>query len=187
MTETLKIGDVARRAGVSVDTVRFYEAAACCRPRLVARRIQTVLGGHHRAHPLRQAPAGARVHPGRGRRRARRVDGGIATCEREQPRFETVLARIDQKIADLAAIRRNLVATLRRCRDGTCTPARAGPRRGPTWRPRAARPDAHAEAAMTAPVELLRSGGLFVATAIAEYVGCFLPYLWLRSRARPGC
>jgi small multidrug resistance family-3 protein len=38
---------------------------------------------------------------------------------------------------------------------------------------------------MTAAVELLRSGGLFVATAVAEIVGCFLPYLWLRKQGSP--
>ena len=28
-------------------------------------------------------------------------------------------------------------------------------------------------------MNLLRTGALFVATAIAEIVGCYLPYLWL--------
>jgi small multidrug resistance family-3 protein len=28
---------------------------------------------------------------------------------------------------------------------------------------------------------LIRAGGLFVLTAIAEIVGCYLPYLWLRG------
>lgn len=28
---------------------------------------------------------------------------------------------------------------------------------------------------------LLKTAGLFVLTAIAEIVGCFLPYLWLRK------
>lgn len=28
---------------------------------------------------------------------------------------------------------------------------------------------------------LLKTTGLFVATAVAEIVGCFLPYLWLRK------
>ncbi len=28
----------------------------------------------------------------------------------------------------------------------------------------------------------LRSGALFVATAIAEIVGCYLPYLWIRKQ-----
>jgi small multidrug resistance family-3 protein len=30
-------------------------------------------------------------------------------------------------------------------------------------------------------MSLLRTGGLFVLTAIAEIVGCYLPYLWLRQ------
>lgn len=30
-----------------------------------------------------------------------------------------------------------------------------------------------------------RAGGLFVATAIAEIAGCYLPYLWLRKGASP--
>jgi small multidrug resistance family-3 protein len=34
-------------------------------------------------------------------------------------------------------------------------------------------------------LELLKAGGLFVVTAIAEIVGCFLPYLWLRRSGSP--
>ena len=30
---------------------------------------------------------------------------------------------------------------------------------------------------------LITTAGLFVATAIAEIVGCYLPYLWLKDRA----
>lgn len=30
-----------------------------------------------------------------------------------------------------------------------------------------------------------RAGGLFVATALAEIVGCYLPYLWLRKAGSP--
>lgn len=30
-------------------------------------------------------------------------------------------------------------------------------------------------------VFILKTSGLFVATALAEIVGCFLPYLWLRK------
>jgi small multidrug resistance family-3 protein len=33
---------------------------------------------------------------------------------------------------------------------------------------------------MTA-MELLKAFGLFVATAVAEIVGCYLPYLWLKQ------
>ena len=30
---------------------------------------------------------------------------------------------------------------------------------------------------------VLRTLGLFVVTAVAEIVGCYLPYLWLKQRA----
>jgi small multidrug resistance family-3 protein len=30
-------------------------------------------------------------------------------------------------------------------------------------------------------IVLLKTAGLFVVTALAEIVGCFLPYLWLRK------
>ena len=32
-------------------------------------------------------------------------------------------------------------------------------------------------------MKLVATTGLFVATAIAEIVGCYLPYLWLKDRA----
>ena len=32
---------------------------------------------------------------------------------------------------------------------------------------------------------VLRTLGLFVATALAEIIGCYLPYLWLRKQQSP--
>jgi small multidrug resistance family-3 protein len=32
---------------------------------------------------------------------------------------------------------------------------------------------------------ILKTGALFVVTALAEIVGCYLPYLWLRRGASP--
>jgi small multidrug resistance family-3 protein len=34
-------------------------------------------------------------------------------------------------------------------------------------------------------IPLLRTFGLFVLTAVAEIVGCYLPYLWLRKNGSP--
>jgi small multidrug resistance family-3 protein len=34
-------------------------------------------------------------------------------------------------------------------------------------------------------LNLLKTGALFFVTALAEIVGCFLPYLWLRQGASP--
>jgi hypothetical protein len=73
----------------------------------------------------------------------RAVDGGRASCDGEQQRFERVLAKVDERIRELTAVRSNLRRTLKRCRDGTCallerkalrTPTDGGkrpPRRGP--------------------------------------------------------
>ena len=34
-------------------------------------------------------------------------------------------------------------------------------------------------------MSVLRTLGLFVATALAEIIGCYLPYLWLRKQQSP--
>lgn len=34
-------------------------------------------------------------------------------------------------------------------------------------------------------MEILKTFGLFVATAVAEIVGCYLPYLWLKQGKSP--
>lgn len=38
---------------------------------------------------------------------------------------------------------------------------------------------------MRLPVIVWKAGALFFATALAEIVGCFLPYLWLRKGGSP--
>jgi small multidrug resistance family-3 protein len=35
------------------------------------------------------------------------------------------------------------------------------------------------------PVWILKTVGLFILTALAEIVGCYLPYLWLRENGSP--
>ena len=122
MARTFTIGTVAKLGGVSVDTVRFYERRG-------------VLPA-----PLRRA-SGYREYSDATVERIRftkalqelgfrlddvklvlsDVDTGTATCAREQPRFDAVLARLDARIEELLRMRGKLRATLRRCRDGRCT------------------------------------------------------------------
>ncbi|HVW29225.1 MAG TPA: MerR family transcriptional regulator [Polyangiaceae bacterium] len=121
MTETLKIGEVARRAGVTVDLVRFYE------------RRGVLPAPSRRASGYRQYSDATveRIRFAKSLQALsftldeiadvlRSVDNEVASCERERPRFEAVLARVDQKIGELTTIRRGLLATLKRCRDGSC-------------------------------------------------------------------
>ena len=122
MPPTMTIGSVARAAGVSVDTVRFYE-----RRRLLPVPARRPSGYRHYT-----AATVDRIRFAKTLQRLgftldevvevlRDVDAGIASCARETPRFTGVLARVDAEIAALVALRRELRTTLQRCRAGHCT------------------------------------------------------------------
>lgn len=117
----MKIGQLAERAGVSVDTVRFYERRG-------------VLPAPERM------PSGYRTYTSSTVERirlARRLqalgltldevvdalhatDQGDATCASERWRLEAVLERIDTKIAELQAVRREVRKVLAACDRGMC-------------------------------------------------------------------
>jgi len=121
-TTSLKIGEVARRAGVSVDAVRFYER----------RGVLPV---------AERRPSGYRSYTDETVERIRltkslqalgftleevvdalgRLDTGDATCASERWRFEQVLERIDAKLAELRRVRRDVVAVLESSHAGHCT------------------------------------------------------------------
>jgi DNA-binding transcriptional MerR regulator len=117
----VRIGQVAEQAGVSVDTVRFYER------RGVLPQAQ-------------RRPSGYRVFDQRAVERIRsakalqdlgmtldevidalkRHDTGEATCETERWRLDKVVERLESRIAELERARDNVAQTLRDCRDGRC-------------------------------------------------------------------
>jgi len=117
----VKIGQIASAAGVSIDTVRFYE-----------RRGVLPL-------PQRQ-PSGYRSYTASTIERIRMArelqqlgftldevidalhshDGGVATCESERWRLEAVVERIDIKIAELRKTRGNTVKAIHDCTAGRC-------------------------------------------------------------------
>lgn len=121
MGDQLRIGEVAYRAGVGVDTVRFYERRGLLpapprRPSgyrvftqdtieriLVIREVQSLGFTLEEIVELLRA-----------------VDRGHATCETEQPKMVAVLTRLDEKLASLQRVRRDLDRALRRCRSGRC-------------------------------------------------------------------
>ena len=118
----LNIGVVAKRAGVSVDTVRFYE-----RRGVLPAPVRRASGYRQYSTATIERIQFAKALQALGFTLdeivmvLRDVDAGVASCDRERPHFETVLARIDEKIAELVAVRRQLVATLKRCGNGSCT------------------------------------------------------------------
>jgi DNA-binding transcriptional MerR regulator len=117
----VKIGEVAREAGVSVDTVRFYERrgvlpAAGRRPSgyrvfdaSAVSRIRAAKALQELGFTLDEVAGALRSH-----------DAGGATCASERWRLEAVVERIDARIAELARARDLAARSLADCRSGDC-------------------------------------------------------------------
>jgi DNA-binding transcriptional MerR regulator len=117
----MKIGEVATRAGVSVDTVRFYErvgvlpapertgsgyrdyAAGTVERIQLTRRLQAI------GFTLADASDALAAH-----------DAGDATCESERWRLQAVLDRVDAQLAELTMLRDRIVAAQEACVAGDC-------------------------------------------------------------------
>jgi DNA-binding transcriptional MerR regulator len=116
----MKIGDLAREAGVTVDTVRFYERRGVLPP------------------PSR-LPSGYRVYDASAVRRllmarelrglgltldeivdALRAHEGGASCDDERWRLEAAVSRIDEKMAELRRTRGQLLEAIGECASGRC-------------------------------------------------------------------
>jgi DNA-binding transcriptional MerR regulator len=117
----MKIGEVAKQAGVTVDTVRFYERVGVLPapartesgyrdyvPDTVARiRLTRELQGI--GFTLSDAVDALAAH-----------DAGGATCESERWRLQAVLDRVDAQLAELTALRARIVDTQAACEAGRC-------------------------------------------------------------------
>ena len=117
----MKIGQIATEAGVSVDTVRFYERVGVLpppartssgyrdyRPETVE-RIQFTRELQAIGFTLGEAVDALAAH-----------DAGDATCESEQWRLQAVLDRVDAKLGELRALRGRIVAAQDACASGRC-------------------------------------------------------------------
>lgn len=117
----MKIGQVAQEAGVSVDTVRFYERrgvlpAAQRRPsgyrvfsEAAVERIRTAKTLQDMGFTLDEVIDALHAH-----------DAGDATCDSERWRLEAVVDRIDARIAELRRVRRHTQGILDDCNAGQC-------------------------------------------------------------------
>jgi DNA-binding transcriptional MerR regulator len=116
----MKIGEVARRAGVRVDTVRFYEKRgllhATRRPSgyrdlTTAAITRIVFIKRMQRIGLSLDEVGAIL---------RDLDTHRASCVAERPHLDAASARLDAEIAALCAVRRRLKRTRARCDTGQC-------------------------------------------------------------------
>jgi DNA-binding transcriptional MerR regulator len=124
----MKIGEIAGQAGVSVDTVRFYERVGVLPPPArtasgyrdyqpeTVERIQLTRELQRIGFTLTDAVDALAAH-----------DAGNATCESERWRLQVVLDRVDAKLAELQALRQRIVSAQQACASGNClfTSARA--------------------------------------------------------------
>lgn len=119
---TLRIGEVAARGGVGVDTVRYYERLGLlpAAPRRSSgyrvfdeRAVERIL-------LIKQLQAlGLSLQEIEAMSRA--VGQNDASCAEESVRISAALARTEAKLAELTKVRDRLKLALRRCARGTCT------------------------------------------------------------------
>ncbi|APR81281.1 MerR-family transcriptional regulator [Minicystis rosea] len=126
---SLRIGEVAARAGVRIDTVRFYEREG------LLRAVSRSRSGYRQFPPdaverigfIRQAQAiGFRLDEVREVLGA--LDSGEVSYERGLVRLRAVAERVDAKIAELRAVRKQLSAMIERFEAGHCTAMEAAAR-----------------------------------------------------------
>jgi DNA-binding transcriptional MerR regulator len=117
----MKIGEVAGEAGVTVDTVRFYERVGVLPPPArtesgyrdytagTVERIRLTRELQGLGFTLNDAVDALAAH-----------DAGGATCESERWRLQAVLDRVDAKLAELTALRGRIVDAQEACAGGRC-------------------------------------------------------------------
>ena len=117
----MKIGEVAGQAGVTVDTVRFYERVGVLPPAArtesgyrdyepgTVQRIRLTRELQAIGFTLSDAVDALAAH-----------DAGGASCESERWRLQAVLDRVDDKLAELAALRARIVRAQDACAAGRC-------------------------------------------------------------------
>ena len=123
----MRIGEVARRAAVTVDTVRFYERVGVLAPPArtesgyrdydpgTVERIRLTRALQAIGFTLADAVDALAAH-----------DAGGATCESERWRLQVALDRVDAKLVELNALRERIVQAQAACVSGHClliTPA----------------------------------------------------------------
>lgn len=117
----MKIGEAARRADVSIDTIRFYERRGVLPPvarRASGYRILTDADVERVTLARKLQALGFSLDEVVDVLRAH--DEGGATCESERWRLEAVIDRIDTKIDELRRTRHDALTALEECRAGEC-------------------------------------------------------------------
>jgi DNA-binding transcriptional MerR regulator len=117
----VKIGQVAREAGVTVDTVRFYE-----RRGVLPQPARSPSGYRMYTPPAIERIKLARELQALGLTldeiidALHAADSGDLTCASQRWRLERVVEQINAQIAQLQAVRGNVLDVLAECDSGRC-------------------------------------------------------------------
>jgi len=117
----MKIGQVAEAADVSVDTVRFYERRGVLpAPDRMPSGYRTYTSATVQRIRLARRLQGLGFTLDEVIDALHATDRGDASCDSERRRLEAVLARIDGKVDELRAVRREVRKVLAACEQGCC-------------------------------------------------------------------
>jgi DNA-binding transcriptional MerR regulator len=117
----VKIGQVASQAGVSIDTIRYYERRGVlpAAPRTAAGyRVYTEAAVPRIRLTRRLQGLGLTLDEIIGALHAQ--DAGHASCASERWRLREALDRIESRIADLARVQGEIRDVLAACEAGAC-------------------------------------------------------------------
>ena len=125
MSDSLTIGILAKRGGVNVETIRYYERVG-----LLPAPART--SGNYRSYSSEQLDRLSFIRRARGlgfslsqvRGLLRLSDQRRRSCEAVDAIAREHLAEVDRKIADLAALRRELDSIISQCGHGTVAECR---------------------------------------------------------------
>jgi len=122
-----KIGQVARDAGVTIDTVRFYERRGVLpRPEREPSGYRRYSDGAAERIRLTKSLQALGFTLDEVVDALRSLDSGEATCASERWRFEKVLERIDAKLTELHRVRQDVVEVLETAHAGHCRICQGG-------------------------------------------------------------
>lgn len=117
----MKIGQVAREAGVSIDTVRFYERRGVLpTPDRRPSGYRTFSGSTVERIRMARSLQGMGLTLDEIIDALHAHDSGAATCDSERWRLQAVVDRLDAKIAELRATRDATLKIIEDCRTGRC-------------------------------------------------------------------
>ncbi|MDB5243589.1 MAG: transcriptional regulator, MerR family [Spirosoma sp.] len=124
-TDSLSIGDLARTTDTKVETIRYYERTGLLPPPPRTSGNYRAYGGEHLARlsfVRRARDLGFSIEQVRALLGL--ADQQHLSCEAVDTIARERLAEVDRKLADLAALRRELASLIGQCRHGTIAECR---------------------------------------------------------------